>query len=32
MLWTAGTSAAKIAADVHTILAHGVPAPSSQQG
>jgi protein SCO1/2 len=29
MLWTAGTSAAKIAADVHTILTRGLPASSS---
>jgi protein SCO1 len=33
MLWTAGTSAAKIAADVHTILTGGIPSsPSQQQG
>jgi hypothetical protein len=30
MLWSAGTSAAKIAADVHAILTEGFPAPTSQ--
>jgi protein SCO1/2 len=30
MLWSAGTSAAKIAADVHAVLTRGVPASTSQ--
>lgn len=32
LLWTAGTSAAKIASDLHTYLTSGIPRTSSQQG
>jgi len=31
VLWTAGTSAAKIAEDVHTILTDGMPSPTTQR-